>query len=355
MKEFEHGGNLRNIESNIDLVDFSANINPYGTPKSVDKALKEALLTISHYPEPDSLELKKIIGEKYHLQEDNLIIGNGAIELIYLATKVLEPENVLIIGPTFSEYERAAQGENAHINYVFLDEDIDFKNPMRDIIIKIKNNNLLYICNPNNPTGTIYTKEEMEMLITHAESCGCFVIVDESFMDFIKNKEEFSVLPLVNKCHNLLVLTSLTKFYAIAGLRLGFAAADKEVIEHLHKGKDPWNVNILAQIGGKTALLDEKYAKRSRAYTRGEINYLYEELLEFKDLKVYEPSVNFILINIKKTDMTSSVLREKLIKEGIVIRNCENYKGLGDYFVRVAVRTREENDLLIDALEKILK
>ena len=173
-------------------------------------------------------------------------------------------------------------------------------------------------------------------------------------MDFIKTSEAFSVLPLVEKYHNLFVLHSLTKFYALPGLRLGFAATDHEVLDPLYQAKDPWNVNALAQIAGMVALEDKVYQRRSRTYTRTEINYLYEELETFDKLKVYEPTVNFILVNIEKTNMTANELKAKLLEYGIAIRNCENYPGLNEYFVRFAVRTREENDELIDALTEIL-
>ena len=235
-----------------------------------------------------------------------------------------------------------------------LNEKLDFNSPMRDIIVKIKGNDIVFIGNPNNPTGTLYTVEDIELLVEHAENNGCFVVVDESFMDFIKTSEAFSALPLVKKYHNLFVLHSLTKFYAIPGLRLGFAATQKEVLKPLYQAKDPWNVNSLAQIAGSVALDDKIYQRRGRTYTRTEINYLYEELQTISKLKVYEPTVNFILVNIAKTGFTSAQFRQKLLTYNIAIRDCANYPGLDEFYVRFAVRTREENDALIDALMEIL-
>ena len=355
MELFEHGGNLRDIQKDRELADFSANINPYGLSKEVKKALLNNIEGIVHYPEPDARELRGKIAAHYNIGEDKLILGNGAVELIYLLCHLLQPKNVLIVAPGFSEYERAARSVGANINYAFLDAAKDFQNPMRDIIVNIKDNDILFIGNPNNPTGTLYTVEDMELLIDHAENNGCFVVVDESFMDFIKTKEAFSSLPLVEKYHNLLVLQSMTKFYAIPGLRLGFAATDREVLDPMYRGKDPWNVNSLAQAAGLAALEDETYQRRSRTYTRNEINYLYEELLELPKLKVFEPTVNFILLDIRATGKTAGEIRALLIEEGIVVRDCSNYPGLDEYYIRVAVRTREENDELIDALNKILK
>lgn len=357
MQKFEHGGDLNHIKKQYhldDLLDFSANINPYGLSKNIKKAINEHLEDIIHYPEPNARKLCAKIAQTYKIAEDKIIVGNGAVELLYILCHILRPQNALIVSPGFSEYERAARASGAKINYVMLSEKQDFNSPMRDLIVNIKGNDILFIGNPNNPTGTLFTVEDMELLIEHAENNGCFVVVDESFMDFIKTSEAFSVLPLVEKYHNLLVLHSLTKFYALPGLRLGFAATDHEVLDPLYRAKDPWNVNSLAQIAGMVALDDTVYQRRSRTYTRTEINYLYEELITFEQLKVYEPTVNFILVNIKATSMTATQLREKLLTYGIVIRNCENYPGLDEYYVRFAVRTREENDKLIDALTEIL-
>lgn len=358
MQKFEHGGDIKSVirENNLnEIMDFSANINPYGLSSNIKNAILADLDNIIHYPQPNAEDLRKKIGETYNIADDKIIVGNGAVEIIYTLCHILKPKNVLIVSPGFSEYERAARSAGADIHYAMLDEKLDFNSPMRDIIVNIKGNDLLFIGNPNNPTGTLYMLEDMELLIEHAENNGCFVVVDESFMDFIKTSEAFSVLPLVEKYHNLLVLHSLTKFYAIPGLRLGFAATDHEVLDPLYAAKDIWNVNSLAQAAGMAALDDKKYQRRSRTYTRTEINYLYEELSTLDKLKVYEPTVNFILVNISKTGFTATQLREKLLKYNIIIRNCANYPGLDENYVRFAVRTREENDELVDALTEILE
>ena len=358
MQKFEHGGDIKSVirENNLnEIMDFSANINPYGLSSNIKNAILADLDNIIHYPQPNAEDLRKKIGETYNIADDKIIVGNGAVEIIYTLCHILKPKNVLIVSPGFSEYERAARSAGADIHYAMLDEKLDFNSPMRDIIVNIKGNDLLFIGNPNNPTGTLYMLEDMELLIEHAENNGCFVVVDESFMDFIKTSEAFSVLPLVEKYHNLLVLHSLTKFYAIPGLRLGFAATDHEVLDPLYAAKDIWNVNSLAQAAGMAALDDKKYQRRSRTHTRTEINYLYEELSTLDKLKVYEPTVNFILVNISKTGLTATQLREKLLKYNIIIRNCANYPGLDENYVRFAVRTREENDELVDALTEILE
>lgn len=360
MQKFEHGGDLQkamlqsNRDGNEKIIDFSANINPYGLSAKIKEAILNNIDEIVHYPQPNAEKLCEEIAKAYNISSDKIIVGNGAVELLYILCQILRPKKALIVSPGFSEYERAARASGAEISYAMLEEKWDFNSPIRDIIVKLKGHDILFIGNPNNPTGTLFTAEDMELLIEHAENNGCFVVVDESFMDFIKTSEVFSVLPLVEKYHNLLVLHSLTKFYAIPGIRLGFAATDHEVLDPLYNAKDIWNVNSLAQAAGIAALADKVYQRRGRTYTRTEINYLYEELMTFEQLKVYEPTVNFILVNIEKTGMNASQLREKMLAKGILIRNCENYPGLNQYYVRFAVRTREENDMLIDVLTEIL-
>ena len=251
MQKFEHGGDITAAmrENNLDKVmDFSANINPYGLSANIKNAVLAELDNIVHYPQPNTQDLCRKIGETYNIPGDKIIVGNGAVEIIYTLCHILKPKNVLIVSPGFSEYERAARSAGADIHYAMLDEKLDFNSPMRDIIVNIKGNDLLFIGNPNNPTGTLYMLEDMELLIEHAENNGCYVVVDESFMDFIKTSEAFSVLPLVEKYHNLLVLHSLTKFYAVPGLRLGFAATDHEVLDPLYNAKDIWNVHPVSLI-----------------------------------------------------------------------------------------------------------
>lgn len=358
-EQFEHGGAVYAMSAKTgsdNLIDFSANINPMGLSKAARQAVIDNMDNIIHYPDADMAELKNKIGETYDIDPQSIIMGNGAVELIYVLCRVLEPKHVLLQAPTFSEYERAAKSVNASIDYCFLPESNDFELPMQKLIVSLKNKDLLFLCNPNNPTGRLLTIEDVTLIVEHAEANGCFVVIDESFMDFISNNEAFSAKPLLKTCHNLLILQSLTKFFALPGLRLGFAACpDAEVIKRMCLSKDPWNVNCLAQAAGLASLNDIAYRRHSRSYTRSEINYLYEELLQVKQLKIYKPTVNYILINVHKTGMTSAQFCAKMLENGIMVRDCANYPGLSEDFVRIAVKRREENDALLDAIEKIVK
>lgn len=356
--KFAHGGEIDVLSKKTGrkLIDFSANINPMGLAQSVRQAIEEGIDDIIHYPDVRMTALREKIGELYDIDSGSIIMGNGAVELIYILCRVLQPRNVLIPSPTFSEYERAARTVDAHIEYFKLDERKDFAIDLARLIVSLKGKNLLFLCNPNNPTGALLDLRDVTLLVEHAEANGCFVVIDESFMDFISNKEEFSAKSLLKSAHNLLVINSLTKFFALPGLRLGFAACpDVEVIKRMYANKDPWNVNVLAQKAGFAALSDSKYQRHSRSYIRSEINYLSGELTEFKKLKIYKPSVNFILINIHDTGIASGELCAKMLEKGIMIRDCANYPGLSTDFIRIAVKKREENDILLDAFENILQ
>lgn len=357
-QEYEHGGAVDKISRQTgkkNLLDFSANINPKGLSKAVRQAIENNIDNVIHYPDVEMLELKSKISSIYNIAAEDIIVGNGAVELIYILCHVLQPQKVLLTAPAFSEYERAAQSVNAQITYCNLLEKNNFELSLASLIVALKEQDILFLCNPNNPTGTLLETQDLTMIVEHAEANGCFVVIDESFMDFIANSEEFSAKPLLKNNHNLFVLHSLTKFFALPGLRLGFGAChDQEVIKRMQLNKDPWNVNVLAQKAGLAALDDLNYQRRSRNYTRSEINYLYEELLELKKIKVYKPSVNYILINIEGSGMTAAEFKDKMLDKGIIIRDCSNYPGLSEFFIRVAVRTRDENDALLEAMEEIL-
>ncbi|WP_196595654.1 threonine-phosphate decarboxylase CobD [Pectinatus frisingensis] len=358
-EKFEHGGAVYAAAAKTGdnaLIDFSANINPLGLSKIVRQAIMDNVDNVIHYPDTAMTELKNKIGTVYDIAPQNIIMGNGAVELLYVLCHVLQPKNVLLIAPTFSEYERAARSVDATINYCFLSEQHEFELPLQKLIISLKNKDMLFLCNPNNPTGTLYSAEDIAIVVEHAEANNCFVVVDESFMDFISNSGDFSVKSLLNGCHNLLIIHSMTKFFALPGLRLGFAAcSDAEVIRRMNLDKDPWNVNCLAQRAGLAALDDKIYRRRSRSYTRSEINYLYEELSQLPLLKVYKPSVNYILLNIHKLGMDSARFYQIMLEKGIIVRDCANYPGLSGDFVRIAVKRREENDKLLDAVESIME
>jgi threonine-phosphate decarboxylase len=356
---YEHGGNLYQAARSkgvaaLELLDFSANINPLGLASTVEKTIIEQLPYIIHYPDAETTALKTAISEYYRVPMDQLIAGNGAVELLYLLCHMIHPKRVLVPAPTFSEYERAAAASGAQIDYCFLQEEKGFVFDIPAMLAAMTRKSIVFIANPNNPTGTLMTRQDIIAVIAKAEALDSLVVIDESFIDFLPDDEEYTCRWLVAKYPNLVILHSLTKFYAIPGLRLGFAIASPELVSLLHKGKDPWNVNSLAQAAGVAALADWEYRRVSRQVVADAKEKIFLELKAIKEIKAYSPAVNYILINIAKSGLTAGQMRAQLFEHNVMVRDCSNYPGLTSHYIRVAVKLPEQNSKLIRALQQIL-
>ena len=348
MKLFEHGGNIYNANGQADeWLDMSANINPLGLSKTVKSAILNNIDGLVHYPDPQARELKSAIVARYDIQYNNIVTLNGAAEYFYLFFNTFRPQRVLIVVPSFSEYDRAARAANCEVEYFITSAEnafnIDF-----DALIKIvrsKNINCVVLANPNNPTGNLLESKNLLRLLDKVD----FVMVDESFIDFVG--DDYSVRRLISKHKNLTVVHSLTKFFAIPGLRLGFAIADESIIKRLELGKDVWNVNYLAQKVGVAALNDDEYIDKTRRWITEEKLYITERLRQIANLEVFEPTVNFVLIKFQSEDIALKVI-ENLKRNKILVRSCANFRGLNSSYIRMAIRRREENDKIIDLLKR---
>ena len=357
---FEHGGNLYKVAAASghhvhEFLDFSANINPLGLSQSVEQAIIANLPYIIHYPDAGVTALKQAISGHYHVPARQIIPGNGAVELLYLLCHIIRPKQVLIPVPAFSEYERAARAAGADISYFYLSESTDFSFDPTALLTHITPNSILFIGNPNNPTGTLVRQAEIVPLIRRAAAMNSIVVVDESFIDFLPDAADYTCRRLVSKYDNLVVLHSLTKFYAIPGLRLGFALAADNLCIKMHSAKDPWNVNSLAQAAGVAALADTAFQQQSRAAVEAAKKQLFDRLLDIRGMRPYEPAVNFIFVSIAGTGLTATQLRSQMMEFKILIRDCSNYPGLADHFIRVAVKSEQANNMLVDACKKILE
>ena len=341
-RNFNHGGQVYDSDGQVDFkLDFSANINPLGLPFSVLQALIENLDGVIHYPDPSASELKKALYERYDVPIKNLVLLNGAAEFFYLYFNVTRPARVLIPVPSFSEYEKAALAAGATVEYFYLREESNFE---LDVDKITGNFDCVIIGRPNNPTGNIISLDALKKI-----SQKFNVVIDESFIDFLQIE---SARKLVNE--KISVVQSLTKIFAIPGLRLGFAVVDENLARRLNFAKDVWNVNFLAQKAGVAALNDEKYLRDTRAWLEVEKNYFVLKLRELPDVKVFKPTVNFVLIKFSSKEIANAVI-EKLRADKILVRSCGNFAGLDERFLRLAIRNRSENNLLITALTKILE
>ncbi|KJS80177.1 MAG: hypothetical protein JM58_19025 [Peptococcaceae bacterium BICA1-8] len=354
----KHGGNLKEVGElfAIDeksLLDFSANINPLGPPEVVYDVIKNNLDKISQYPDSRNLELKKVLAEHLKIPFENITLGNGASELIFLITNHLRPQNVWIPVPTFSEYEIAAKSSQANIvrlplkgenwNYFDLDK-----------LNNLTKNDVVFLCNPNNPTGQLYSQQLLNEIFEICLKKEVYLVIDESFLDFLEDFEEISFIKKSRNYNNLIILYSLTKFFAIPGIRLGAMITNCSLINSFEKAKDPWNINIFAQLAGAKALKDKDYIKKTLDFYQIERDFLYNELMKISGLFPLKPSANYILIKLLDPN-TSTNIYNALVIQSIIVRNCNSYPLLGEEYIRVAIKKREDNLLLINKLKIIIK
>ncbi len=356
-----HGGMVwdasEKLKTNVDnIIDFSTNTNPLGPPKKLTSALIKNIKSLHYYPDPDYKKIRSKLAELYNIKEENIIIGNGATELIHLFAQVFISKNdkVIIPIPTFEEYQYASEKVNAKIIHVQLKPDMHLD--IKTIISKLNNTKAIFICNPNNPTGILEKQKDIINLIREAEKRDVLVLLDESFIDLVITKRPYTLLTLVNKFNNLFIIKSLTKIYSIPGLRIGFGAGPKHLITELNKYRIPWNVSTLAE----KAILDilpitSKYLKESRKIIRKERKYLIEELQKINGIKIVSGDANFLFIDISKTGYTSTQLTEELLKHHILIRDCSTFTGLTNTHIRIAIKKHEQNMILVNLLKQLIK
>lgn len=355
-----HGGNVwlhttpEKLKNGL-FLDFSSNVNPLGPPRSALRILKKNLWRITYYPEPNSQALREAIAEKNPgLKPENIVLGNGATELIYLHAHAFlrEGDQALTPIPTFTEYRRAAEAAGCRVKTIPIGPRWELK---ANTILEAfePNTKIIYLCNPNNPTGKLTSKGEMLRILEGAEERGVYTVVDESFMDMVDGEKRYSTLTLIERFEKLFVVKSLTKLFCLPGLRLGYGAGSRRIAEGVMRVKPPWNVNCVAQEAVKEALKDRRYLLKTWETLRKERKHLFKELSKTPRLKVYDSDVNFFLVDVWKTGHTAQALKLKLLKHNILIRDCGDFEGLNPYFIRISVRGRAENKALINALRKI--
>ena len=300
------------------------------------------------------VQLRKKIAEFNSLDLSNIIVGNGATEILFLYLKALKPKKVLILAPCFAEYERALKSVSAEINYFELKESDNFYPNIENLKKEIETNSydLLLFCNPNNPTGQFIKLEDIKEIVVACENKNTKIFVDEAFIEFIENWQEKTVSLFKNK--NIFIMRAFTKFFAIPGLRLGYGIGfDDEILNKMWEEKEPWTVNTFANLAGLVMLDDKEYIEKSEKWILEEKKFMYKELNEFQYLKAYRTECNFILLKIQ--NISSACLRDKMIEKNILIRDASNFKFLDYHFVRLAIKDRESNIKVLEALADIME
>ena len=353
----DHGGNVSELSriSGIDedkIIDFSANINPLGYPPGLRDAAIEKFDSILNYPDCGSFELVSGLSEYHGIGPDSILVGNGSTEFIYLIPSIWRPPKALIVTPAFSEYEKGLGMVGTRVSYFQADKKNKFVIDISLLCKRLEEGfDIVYLCNPANPTGVLTPKDDLCRVIACANETGALAIIDEAFIDFV---EENSVKKEIFRFPNLIVLRSMTKFFGIPGLRVGYIMASPSCIKQIMENKPPWTVNSLAQRAAVSALTDRNYIRKTREYISAVREVFKNSLNEIPGLHAFESAANFLLVFMdSQVGLNSTELRDRLALEGILIRDCSNFQGLGARYFRVAVKQHEKNMTFIEKLKGV--
>lgn len=341
MGRFEHGGDTYGLG---DVLDFSSSLNPLGTPVQIVRALKVAAADFSTYPDPLCRDLVAALAQLEGVPAENIVATAGATDAFVRITSALQPRKVLLCTPCYSGYEQALRQTDAHIvhhslmpreNFDVTERVLDYLDPEIDLVL---------LCSPNNPTGRVLPQGLLRSILDRAEQCGAWVVIDESFLEFAT---PLSAVPFTSRYSRLIIVKTFTKTYAIAGLRVGWCVCSApSVAQSLSDAGMPWAVSTPAQVAALAALEVPGYLEATREYL-AKARPRLEEGLEDAGMSVVPSQANYILFQSPKP------LYEPLLERGILIRRCENFRGLDESWFRVAVRAIEENEKLLEALREV--
>ncbi len=357
-----HGANLAWAERSYgipanDFLDFSSNVNPLGPPASVLEAAHEALRDIARYPEPQGDNLKVVLSSYLGVDTSGLMLGNGSSELIHLLCRVCRPGRVAIVAPAFGEYERAAAAAGAELSLFILEADDGFGVDPEEIAVTAAAAGITFFCNPASPHGRLYKREELLPALAACRAQGSLLVVDESFLGFCSPDEILSstLLPEAS-AGGLVVISTLTKLFALAGLRgPGYCITHPELALRLEAAAAPWRVNVVAAAAAHAALAATSYTEKTRAIIpawRAELRAALEALEIFR---IFPSRANFLLLCSLAPGLPAGALADALGHRGILVRNCRNFTGLDDRYLRVAVRPPEESGELARELKKVIE
>lgn len=332
---YTHGGD---VYRNPIEYDFSINVNPLGMPLASIQAAHEGVVLTGRYPDYKAEQLCHAIAKAKQIPADRIIPGNGAAELLYALGQTI-PGKALTIAPAFTGYAEAVAAGGGELTYVSDEQELLAK--MDDSI------RLVFLCNPNNPTGTLFTRDQILRVLAKAEAMQAYVCVDECFLPFLEEEDLYSMLPYLAEHPRLLVLRAFTKIYCMAGLRLGYlACGDAELQSRIRAKLQPWNTSIPAQMAGIAALSDTEYLAKTRENLQAERMYLVPRLRELVT-EVYDGYGNFLLFRDEPD------LKERMLDMGVLIRVCDDFEGLDNTYFRIGIRSHSENQEFIRRLIRV--
>lgn len=337
-----HGGNIYKFDHKV--YDFSANLNPLGMPEEVKRAIIDNIDKYESYPDPFNRELIEGISRFHQVPVERICCGNGAADVIFRMALALRPKKALIVSPTFSEYQEAMDVVGCSVTHYLMKEEMGFT-LQKDVFDCIDDSlDMMFICNPNNPTGIPVDREMMLAIASKCKSVGATLVIDECFSQFMDSEERFSVMDSIGNLDNVIILKAFTKIYAMAGLRLGYCiCGNSAVADRTNNTLQPWSVSTVASKAGVAALKLDGFIEKTKDYIRENRAFLVDGLRRL-GYKVYDTQANYIFFRSEED------LIKPLLSHDIMVRSCANYITLDEHYYRVAVRTREENEYLLQQL-----
>ncbi|MFD2368969.1 threonine-phosphate decarboxylase CobD [Brevibacillus sp. GCM10020057] len=357
LETYGHGGDLWTAAQRFgvapgDFLDYSANINPLGLPPSVREMLLASLAEVTRYPDPGHRQFRQALAARLELPEAWLLPANGAAEAMALAILGLAPQTVGVVYPCFSEYAQLARQFGAQVIGCCGREELGFKPDTDELYRLFEASDLVFVGSPNNPTGILYTPQELRQMADWAQETKTWLVVDEAFLDFVQEERQFTLASNLERYPRVILMRSMTKMYAIPGLRLGYAIAQPEVIGRMRAKQVSWSVNALALRAGELCLAEQAYERQTRALIAREREYLAGFIRSELGWRVWPGEANFLLLR-TPADRTAEQLQAMLGKKGILVRSCAMYPGLTVHDVRIAVRGRSDNERLTAALRDV--
>lgn len=355
-----HGGDLDIISRNYNIpkdkiINFAGNVNPLGLPHSVKEIITKNADSVINYPDVSYIDLRRAISEYTGVNPKNIMVGNGSTELISLFIKTVAPKMSIVISPAYSEYLKEIKKAGSEYTLLPLEEEQSFHLNIDNLNIT-ENTDLIVLCNPNNPTGSYLSIDEIEQILIKCKNNNTFLMIDETYVEFSEPAQHVSAMPLIEKYDNLFIIRGTSKFFACPGLRLGYGACSNEEFKNkINEGKDPWSVNTLAALAGEVMFTDREFINNTIKLINSEREYVFKELSKIKDLKLFKTQSNFILAKILRKYITSSYVFEQMIKEQLLIRDAKDFPYLNDSFIRFCILDRESNNKLIEKMKFIFK
>jgi len=362
LKASLHGGDIYGAARELnrapaEILDFSASINPLGPSSQVWKAITASRHLLSHYPDPHCWDLRQALAMFRGIDPEQIVVGNGSTELIDVLPRALGLHRLLVVQPTFSEYAAAMKRAGGEATSLYAKRSDQYAIPIDRLCRMMKTGQSdgrsidgIVICHPNSPTGQACSADDVTRLAVIAGRRGLWLVIDEAFADYCPER---SVLPQAASWPHVVVLRSMTKFYALPGLRVGYAVATPTVIRRLQLQLPPWSISVMGQVAALAALNDAAHAKKSLRFMARERERLKSLLAALPGCSVLPTYANYFLMELPRGWHAREVV-EQLRNEGLLVRDCSSVPGCNTRSIRLAVRSSRENDRLIQALSNLL-